>query len=90
MEVGMEKIVGRIQYLFKIAFPPALPIFLFHFPRGHLFPSQIKRKRIQPSISSSVERSSNSVHLCRYRKWLTRIKETEAGQKKGFRNGSRP
>ena len=86
MEVGMEKIVGRIQYLFKIAFAPTLPIFL----RGHLFPSQIKRKRIQPSISSSVERSSNSVHLCRYRKWLTRIKETEAGQKKGFRNGSRP
>ena len=50
MEVGREKIVGRIQYLFKIAFPPALPIFLFHFPRGHLFPSQIKRKRIQPAI----------------------------------------
>ena len=29
MEVGMEKIVGRIQYLFKIAFAPTLPIFLF-------------------------------------------------------------
>ena len=46
MEVGREKIVGRIQYLFKIAFAPTLPIFL----RGHLFPSQIKRKRIQPAI----------------------------------------